>query len=87
MTADWKHYATGGAYDELLSAYGRARPGAGKVLQYLRALDDMEIQERREAADLAMQLMGITFTVYQEEGGIDRVWPFDIIPRMIPADQ
>ncbi len=87
MTADWKHYATGGAYDELLSADGRARPGAGKVLQYLRALDDMEIQERREAADLAMQLMGITFTVYQEEGGIDRVWPFDIIPRMIPADQ
>jgi uncharacterized circularly permuted ATP-grasp superfamily protein len=87
MTADWTHYTSAGVYDELLTPEGRARPGAGHVLQYLRALDAMEIQERREAADLAMQLMGITFTVYQEEGGIDRVWPFDIIPRMIPADQ
>jgi uncharacterized circularly permuted ATP-grasp superfamily protein len=45
------------------------------------------MNERRNAAELAMQVMGITFTVYSEEGGIDRVWPFDIIPRIIPAKE
>jgi len=87
VATDWTHYSSAGIYDELLTADGTARPGAGRILQYLRTLDDMEIQERREAADLAMQLMGITFTVYQEGAGIDRVWPFDIIPRMIPASE
>jgi uncharacterized circularly permuted ATP-grasp superfamily protein len=53
----------------------------------MRRLSDEDLRERRDAAELAMRVMGITFTVYNEEGegGIDRVWPFDIIPRIIPA--
>jgi uncharacterized circularly permuted ATP-grasp superfamily protein len=53
----------------------------------MRRLSDDDLRERRDAAELAMRVMGITFTVYNEEGegGIDRVWPFDIIPRIIPA--
>jgi len=87
MTISWENYATGDSYDELITASGRARAGAGKIVRYLRSLNDDEIRERREAAELAMRVMGITFTVYNEEGegGIDRVWPFDIIPRIIPA--
>jgi uncharacterized circularly permuted ATP-grasp superfamily protein len=87
VTAIWKHYAPRGVYDELLTDTGQARPEAATVLRYLRNLKDAEMQERREAASLAMQLMGITFTVYQDEVGIDREWPFDIIPRMIPASE
>ena len=87
MTADWKNYSTGGVYDELLTPFGQSRQGADKVVQYLRTLNEAEIQQRREAASVAMQMMGITFTVYQGDEGIDRVWPFDIIPRIIPASE
>jgi uncharacterized circularly permuted ATP-grasp superfamily protein len=87
MTADWTHYASAGIYDELLTPVGHARPGAGKVLQYLAALNDEDMRQRREAASVAMQMMGITFTVYQGDEGIDRVWPFDVIPRMISASE
>ena len=85
MAIDWKNYASGNGFDELITARGRARTGAGKIVQYLRGLSDVDLRERREAAELAMRVMGITFTVYSEEGGIDRVWPFDIIPRIITA--
>lgn len=85
MPISWKKYSSGKLYDELITPSGRARPGAAKVIKYLHTLKDNELTERREAAELAMRVMGITFTVYSEEGGIDRVWPFDIIPRIITA--
>lgn len=85
MPIDWNHYATAGVYDELLTPQARARPGADTALKYLRSLNDEEMGERRDAAVLAMQVMGITFTVYSDGEGIDRVWPFDIIPRIIAA--
>ncbi len=85
MPIDWNHYATAGVYDELLTPQARARPGADTALNYLRSLNDEEMGERRDAAVLAMQVMGITFTVYSDGEGIDRVWPFDIIPRIIAA--
>ena len=85
MAITWKEYSSGDSFDELITPGGRARSGAGKIVQYLRSLSDEDLRERREAAELAMHVMGITFTVYSEEGGIDRVWPFDIIPRIISA--
>jgi len=85
MAITWKNYSTGEIYDEMITPGGRARSGAGKIVQYLRGLNDDDLRERRDAAELAMRVMGITFTVYSEEGGIDRVWPFDIIPRIISA--
>lgn len=87
MTISWDQYSSADGFDELITPGGRARPGAGKIVQYLRGLSDEELRERRDAAELAMRVMGITFTVYSEEGegGIDRVWPFDIIPRFISA--
>ena len=85
MAITWKEYSSSDSFDELITPGGRARTGAGKIVQYLRGLSDEDLRERREAAELAMHVMGITFTVYSEEGGIDRVWPFDIIPRIISA--
>jgi uncharacterized circularly permuted ATP-grasp superfamily protein len=85
MSIDWKQYPGVDAYDELVTPSGRARTGTARILHYLGSLSDRELHERLDAARLAMQLMGITFTVYSDEGGIDRVWPFDIIPRVITA--
>ena len=42
---------------------------------------------RQHAANLAIQEMGITFTVYSEGENIDRSWPMDIIPRIIPLNE
>lgn len=88
MPIRWKNYQVKGLYDELIRAPGRPRYGAKDLCKYLRSLSDAEIQERRAAAELAISVMGITFTVYSEEGGsIDRAWPFDIIPRVMPRSE
>ena len=88
MAIRWGSYKVKGIYDELIRASGKPRPAAAALCNYLRALSDKEIQEYKEAAELAIRVMGITFTVYsEEEGSIDRNWPFDIIPRIIPRDE
>ena len=53
---------------------------------YLLSLGE-GLLERQEAAELAIRTMGITFTVYAEAGDIDRAWPFDVIPRVISAQE
>ncbi|MCB1985288.1 MAG: circularly permuted type 2 ATP-grasp protein [Burkholderiales bacterium] len=84
MTIRWGSYKVKNLYDELLRASGRPRPAAQALCSYLRSLKDVEIEEYKVAAESAIHVMGITFTVYsEEEGSIDRVWPFDIIPRII----
>jgi len=88
MAINWKTYPARGVYDTLLSAPGEPRPVAARLCAYLGALSDLELRERRAAAELAIRNLGITFTVYSEEGGsIDRAWPFDIIPRVIAREE
>ena len=84
MAIDWKDYDPGRFYDELISSPGNPRAAARELCKRLRRLSDEELLERRDAAELAIIVMGITFTVYTEGGSIDRAWPFDIIPRIIP---
>jgi uncharacterized circularly permuted ATP-grasp superfamily protein len=88
MSIDWNDYDCEGFYDELVEAPGKARDCVDGLLQDLEDLGHDELVARQEAADVAIKEMGITFTVYSEEGGaIDRTWPFDIIPRIIPQSE
>lgn len=95
MTIDWQHYPTKGLYDELIRELPQSRPRGSseprpvaKVLcDYLASLSDKDLNERKTAAELAIQVMGITFTVYTEGSSIDRAWPFDIIPRIISKQE
>lgn len=88
MPIRWKTYPLTEPYDELVRAAGRPRTAARNLCKYLSSLKDADLEERKAAAELAIQLMGITFTVYSEEGGsIDREWPFDFIPRIIPKSE
>ena len=68
-----------------MDADGVARPAAGALVEHLRGLGLSELQARQDAADLDILGMGITFTVYSDGRGIDRAWPFDVIPRIIDA--
>jgi uncharacterized circularly permuted ATP-grasp superfamily protein len=81
----WETYASP-AWDELIDA-GAPRAGCEGVADYLGALSLDQLRERQRAADLAIAAMGITFTVYSEAGGIDRSWPFDVIPRVISTQE
>ena len=84
MPIRWGSYKVTNLYDELLRASGRPRPAAQAMCAYLRTLKDGDIEDYKAAAESAIHVMGITFTVYsEEEGSIDRAWPFDIIPRII----
>ncbi len=89
MAIDWKQYPTEGIYDELIGPRGGPRRVAGAVCRMLANLDDEELQARKDAAIVAIRNMGITFTVYSQDspGGIDREWPFDIIPRTIALSE
>ncbi len=87
MAIRWGSYPVKGLHDELIQARSKPRPAANQLCQFLHGLSDKEIEEHKSAADLAIKLMGITFTVYSEQDGeaIDRAWPFDIIPRVIDS--
>jgi uncharacterized circularly permuted ATP-grasp superfamily protein len=87
MSINWKDYQPDNFYDELISSPGNARLPAKKLVSYLQSLKSNEVLQRQKLADAAIKDMGISFTVYTEEGNIDRSWPFDIIPRTISAKQ
>lgn len=84
MSIDWRQYHCEDFYDELFQAPGLPREAARRVAEYLDDLTEAELAERRLAADLAIKVMGISFTVYSEGKNVDRAWPFDVIPRVIP---
>ncbi len=73
--------------DEVFNNDGSPRPAARALIEHLSQLSGSELAERKLAAELAIKQMGITFTVYSDEGNIDRDWPFDIIPRVIDSNE
>ena len=74
-------------WDELLDKDGAPRRAAAELVQQLQSLGLAELQQRQDLAELDIVGMGITFTVYSDGRGIDRAWPFDVIPRVIAADE
>ncbi|HBA64594.1 MAG: hypothetical protein CVV06_18535 [Gammaproteobacteria bacterium HGW-Gammaproteobacteria-10] len=87
MSSIWENYKTENAYDELMHSEFQPRAVSYNLCQYLNTLNKEDIDKRKTAAELAIMEMGITFTVYSDEGNIDRAWPFDIIPRIIDAKE
>ncbi len=87
MAVEWRDYNSKQFFDELIDSNGVPRPGADRLLAYMAAMSPKELGERRLAADLAIKVMGVTFTVYTEGKNVDRAWPFDIIPRVITSKE
>jgi uncharacterized circularly permuted ATP-grasp superfamily protein len=88
MTIDKEAFTNHPFFDELINENGNARAHGRKLFNFLDKLQPEELEDRQNGADLAIKQMGITFRVYsKEEGAIDRAWPFDIIPRLIPLKE
>ena len=73
--------------DELLDDEGNPRPVARDLMHLLDRLGVDELRERQRMSDLEILTMGISFTIYSEGENIDRAWPFDVIPRLIPGEE
>jgi len=73
------------SWDELRDEHGEPRPAARELLGVIERLGEGELRARQELAAADILTMGITFTVYSDGSGIDRAWPFDVIPRVIEA--
>jgi uncharacterized circularly permuted ATP-grasp superfamily protein len=78
-------YDPGSFFDEMFRAPGEPRPHYRALFEQLNALTPQTFEERRKQSDIFFLYQGITFTVYsQQEEGIERIFPFDLIPRIIP---
>src|SRR5262245_4882493 len=80
-------YETNGFYDEMFHADGTPRPSARVLFQRIVALNDGELRRHQQAAEQALFRMGITFNVYGDEAGAEKIFPFDIIPRIVAAEE
>jgi len=80
-------YDPGRAYDELLQAGREPRPHYKALYDRLLSLPAEELNRRKSAADVSFLNQGITFTVYSSSEGTERIFPYDLIPRIITGSE
>ena len=78
-------YDSGNFFDEMFAAGADGiRPHYRRLAERLGTLPVAEFDQRRAAVDLAFLRRGVTFTVYNDSQGTERIFPFDLVPRIIP---
>ena len=75
------------AWDELFGRAGDPHPHCSTLVERLGRLLASDFQAKRTNADLAFVNQGITFSVYADRRGVEKIFPFDLIPRPIPASE
>ena len=85
--AQFEGYDTGGFYDEMFIREGEPRAIARQLLASIESLPEGEILNRQQAAERELLQMGITFNVYGEHDGVEKIFPFDIVPRIVGAGE
>lgn len=81
------HYALSRAYDESFTPEGQIRPHYETLYNRLSTLPEDDLTRRQGAADLSFLQQGITFTVYSEDEGTERIFPYDLLPRIITNEE
>ncbi len=84
---EFREYDLGGFYDELFAAPGEARSGCRVLARTLSAMQREDVLARQRAAEEALLHMGITFNVYGHEAGTEKIFPFDVVPRIVDAGE
>jgi uncharacterized circularly permuted ATP-grasp superfamily protein len=80
-------YERGGFWDEMFDSSGRPREHYAPLAARLGTLSAADVARRQHAAELSFQARGITFAVNQDPGGLEKIIPFDLIPRLITPDE
>jgi len=79
------NYTSSGFYDEMMASDGRPHAHCRKLYQRLDSMSLQDYTRRVQMSDLMLVNQGITFNVYSDEQGTEKPWPFDLVPRVIPA--
>src|ERR1700738_4465183 len=83
----YRNYELGPAYDEMFSAPTEVRPQYRLIHELLIDLPIDEMRRKKQAADLSFLHQGITFTVYGREEGTERIFPHDLLPRIVTSSE
>ncbi len=83
----FKNYRTDGFFDEMFEAPDRPRPHYRQLYDRLQALSLEEFHRNRNQATRAFLSQGITFSVYGDAQASERIFPFDLLPRIIPNSE
>src|SRR3954451_15781747 len=83
----FENYDADGLFDEMFMAPGVPRPHYASVADQLMQLDVHAFERRKRMADMSFRNQGITFTVYGDQRGVEKIFPFDMVPRIVPADE
>ncbi len=84
---DLKSYQVDAFHDEMFVVGGKPRNHAQALSAKLSEMSMADLQEHRQTAETALRSLGITFSVYGEDGAEERIMPFDVIPRIIAGEE
>lgn len=88
MSDLFANYEHGKFYDEMFAAPGKARPHYRRLYERFGLLENMaELMDRQRTADQTFIDRGVTFTVYSDNAGTEKIFPFDLVPRIIPSHE
>ncbi|WP_207506502.1 circularly permuted type 2 ATP-grasp protein [Telluribacter humicola] len=87
MNFSFSSYQSESFYDEMFAPEGSIRPGYEYLKNKFELLTSEDLINRRLTAERAMLSLGITFNVYSEGQGTERIMPLDIIPRIVPNSE
>jgi uncharacterized circularly permuted ATP-grasp superfamily protein len=80
-------YEPDGFFDEAFAASGRPRPHYERLIRFIDQLGDDELARRARLRDASFRTKGITFTLADDEDGLERTFPMDLLPRIIPGEE
>ncbi|HEY2329049.1 MAG TPA: circularly permuted type 2 ATP-grasp protein [Verrucomicrobiae bacterium] len=82
-----RKYKVNSGFDEMQCARKGVRSHYKKFHKLFKGLKPQEFQAKREAIDTAFLRQGVTFNVYGDAAGAEKIFPFDLVPRIIPAGE
>ncbi len=86
-TMNFENYNIGDFCDEMFESDGKCRSGIELLKRKIESLPPGELERRQGAAEKALFDMGITFNVYGHDDATERIWPFDLVPRILRAEE
>ncbi len=87
MQGMFTDYEVGGFFDEMFAPDGKVRPHYAKLLERFAEMEPAEFERKNALAERSYLSQGITFTVYSGDEGTERIFPFDLIPRIVAAKE
>jgi uncharacterized circularly permuted ATP-grasp superfamily protein len=74
-------------FDEMIAEGGEVRPHYARFRQMFQSLTPDDFASKRQSVELAFLRQGVTFNVYGDSAGAEKIFPFDLLPRIIPAKE